>query len=221
MKGVSGQAPLLEPHKPVTALLNLQVNKMNAKDGTRMQCRKTHTGNLYRSQFTAQQSCCRIPWKRWVNAMFFVFFLCLHFESCFHTPTISHLYLWQKHPPHRHPSESKTCKPLHLTVTQVKQTFPLDSQLLLCSKQAFWLSGMSSSSRMALLFTSGVINVKYDSTSERRNCLKYCSIYETLLYFTREKRKRSLDCLYFIDDGTETMALYMPLYKLSMHLCKI
>lgn len=130
-------------------------------------------------------------WKRWVNAMFFVFFLCLRFESCFQTPTISHLYLWQKHPPHRHPSESKTCKPLHLTVTQVKQTFPLDSQLLLCSKQAFWLSGMSSSSWMALFFTSGVINVKYDSTSERRNCLKYWSIYETHLYFTRKKERDS------------------------------
>ncbi len=194
MKGVAGQAPLLEPRKPVkspTAPLNLQFNKVHAGDGTHIQYRKTVQELCAGVNVQHNKDAVGFPrdWKRWVNAMFFVFFLCLRFESCFQTPTISHLYLWQKHPPHRHPSESKTCKPLHLTVTQVKQTFPLDSQLLLCSKQAFWLSGMSSSSRMALFFTSGVINVKYDSTSERRNCLKYWSIYETHLYFTRKKKE--------------------------------
>ncbi len=66
VKGVAGQAPLLEPRKPVkspTAPLNLQFNKVHAGDGTHMQYRKTHTGTLCRSQCTAQQSCCRIAWR--------------------------------------------------------------------------------------------------------------------------------------------------------------
>lgn len=44
----------------------------------------------------------------------------------------------------------------------------MNSQLLLCSKQAFWLSGMSSSPLMDLLFTSGVINVKYNQKRKKQ-----------------------------------------------------
>lgn len=174
VKGFAGRALLLEPHKAVkspTAPLNLQFNRVHAGDRLHTRYRKTHTGTLCTIKLLSDSL--EIGKGGWMPC-FFVFFLCLRFKSCFQTPTISHLYLWLKHPPHTHPSESKTCKPLHLTVTQVKQTFPMNSQLLLCSKQAFWLSGMSSSPLMALLFTSGVINVKYNSTSEKKksNCLK-------------------------------------------------
>jgi len=49
MKGLVGRALLLEPHKAVkslTAPLNLQYNRVHARDELHMRFRKTHTGTL-------------------------------------------------------------------------------------------------------------------------------------------------------------------------------
>lgn len=90
--------------------------------------------------------------RRWVRGVFFCF-LCLLFQSCYQTPTTSHLYLWQKTPPTR---TRRKAKAPHLTVTRVKQTLPLHSRLLSDSKQTLWLFGTSESLHTRL---SGVLHV--------------------------------------------------------------
>lgn len=109
VKGFWGRTPLLLPHKPVnipTAPLILEFNRVHARNWLHMQYRKTYRSLLQESMYSTTKllSDSLEIVKRWVNVLFFVFYLCLRFESCFQTPTISHLYLWQKkHPPtHAH-----------------------------------------------------------------------------------------------------------------------